>query len=500
MALNIQLRVVALDVLQAHLRDVDGHDAERLRRLPSAPGEVGHVDGRAAVEGGALGELADRAGCREVVDVHVERKAVLEAVAEPEVHEEVHAAVSAHLLGELAGRLPERMPVLVPDFVGLVLREPAVRALAGLGGERDAERVVVEAAHGAGEQVDAAVGPGAGDVVLDHDRLAVDGPDDGGGHVAALGVQLGLPAVLAELDVRVEVHSDLGGRDAGEVVEAVAAVDVHRLHDRHEAVGWVGVAVVRGVPPEAPVALVSALGGVEVVEAPEVVDVRALAVHELAEDAVAHEVEREHLDVAVAAVLELHAVALRALGGLDERVALLKRHRGGHLDRDVLAMLHRVEGDLGVERPGRGDVYEVEVAFAHRPVGGGLVRPAVARRLVHEVLAGLGLAVLGEPRLLVRDAVPVEVAEGGHLDAGDVGQAVHGAGAAHPEADHADADLADRLVGVGRHRAGGAYLGVSGCRAPRVGGGCAHPGCSLQKLAAVSLHVVDSLCLWLCCV
>jgi len=221
----------------------------------------------------------------------------------------------------------------------------------------------------------------------------------------------------------------------------------------------------------------------------EVVDVRALAVDELAELAMAHEVEREHLDIAVAAVLELHAVAARALGRLDARPALLQRHRRRHFDGDVLAVLHRVERDRRVQLPGRRDVDEIEVAVAHRLPRLRLVGTRALLAVVDEVAAGRRAAVLLHDLLHPVDARLVEVAERRDLHAGNRREAVHRAGAAHPEAHHADAHLLDRRHRERRHRARSADPG-GGRDAARQRGGRPHPHRSLEKITTARFHVV----------
>ena len=148
-----------------HLRNVDRDDAKRFHRLPRATREVRNVDGRASPGLRLLGDLAKAAPRCEVVDVHVERQAVLQAVDPAQVHEEIHPAMSAGLLREFAGLLPERMAVLLA--IGGCARavEPVVelevsllvRTRTGLVLNVDAQRIVHEDAVRALNRVDAAV-------------------------------------------------------------------------------------------------------------------------------------------------------------------------------------------------------------------------------------------------------------------------------------------------------------------------------------------------------
>ena len=298
-----------------------------------------------------------------------------------------------------------------------------------------------------------------------------------------------LPVVRGECGLGVGLKVELVGLERHEVVEAIAAVNVHVPADRPKAVGRVLVALVGDVVAEAPevpvrrnlVLLVpsrAALYPVAVVVAPEVVDVRALGMDEVAELAEAAEVERKHLDFAVAAVLELHAVALEPLGSLDELPALIDGKRGRNLDRDVLAGVHRVERNRNVKLPRRRVVDEIDVL------------------VVAELLPLLGAASVdlrrGTARLLdcrerTLDAHGVQVADRGYLAAGNRVEAGD-AGLATTETDDADSQLLERLVGVGRHRPAFAEAealcrGASDDSCRR-----AHPRRTLDEIPAICIH------------
>ena len=286
------------------------------------------------------------------------------------------------------------------------------------------------------------------------------------------------------------LEAGLLGVDAHEEVEAVAAVDVHVQADRPESVRRVLVAAVDGVVAEAPVVPVAAASGLlvplVVVGRAEVVDVGALAVGDLAQKAEVHEVEGEHLVFAVAAVLELHAVALRALARLHELPALLHREGARHLGDHVLAVLHRVERDRHMQLPGRGVVDEVDLGIlAHAlPVLGPLVAVDLRRRrlLVGEVL---------ERALAARG---VDVADGGDVTARHEREAGN-AGLPASESDHAHAQVAERLVMVGGHLPGTRDADILG-HAMRGNCGGAHPKRPLQEISSVLLHVRSFRSLW----
>ena len=60
--------------------------------VPFAAGEVGHHDGHGTVVDGHFGELHEAAPLGGVIDVLVQREAVVQAVDEAGVHDEVHTA------------------------------------------------------------------------------------------------------------------------------------------------------------------------------------------------------------------------------------------------------------------------------------------------------------------------------------------------------------------------------------------------------------------------
>src|SRR5262249_1346282 len=107
-----------------------------------------------------------------------------------------------------------------------------------------------------------------------------------------------------------------------EPIETIAAVDREVLRDGAEAVRRVEVAVATLVLGDAP----HALAAVHLFHLrAQVVQIRALAVQQLAEHALATHAQAHELFAAIAAILQHHAVALRLLGGVDELPALVER-------------------------------------------------------------------------------------------------------------------------------------------------------------------------------
>src|SRR2546422_131658 len=82
-----------------------------------------------------------------------------------------------------------------------------------------------------------------------------------------------------------------------------------------------------------------------------VVEIAALAVEQLAEQAALGEDEGQHLAAVVAAVLHHHAVPLLLLRRLHELPALLHGDGGGDLGGGVLSRAHRGQADRHVPLP-----------------------------------------------------------------------------------------------------------------------------------------------------
>ena len=236
-----------------------------------------------------------------------------------------------------------------------------------VGRERHAQRIVCQNAARAGDQVDAAVGARAGGVMLHQDGAPAVGADQRAVHVAQPVARLGLRAVFAVLLRRRLTDAELIAADRGEELETVAAVDVHVLADRAEAVRRIGVAGVLLRPFKPPLALIAVLVVFAQLAHAKVMDVGSLAMHQVTQNAFPAEIQGQHLVVPVAAVFQHHAVAARLFRSVDQLPALLQRHGGRHFDRRVLAALHRIDRHRRVPQPGRADVDQIDLAgFAQR--------------------------------------------------------------------------------------------------------------------------------------
>ena len=110
-------------------------------------------------------------------------------------------------------------------------------------------------------------------------------------------------------------------------------------------------------------------------------DVRAFAVHKLAEHSEFGEIEGKHFNFAVAAVFKLHAVAFGLFAGFYKFPTFINCECRRHLGEYVLAAAHRRELHGNMERPGRGVVDDIDVR----------ILAEFLPRLVAEVFLGRGL-------------------------------------------------------------------------------------------------------------
>src|SRR3954449_487113 len=205
-------------------------DRQGRRVLPAAAREVREID-RGRFLGHRLhAQMHDRAQRRSVVHVHVGRLSFAEAFDEPVVLDEVHPAVTGALRNR-SNLFPERMLELLHERRRVL---PLVLFAATL--DVDTTRITLKQPLGALHHVDAAVGTRKVGAVLDKNRAAARGLDQAGIHVAedvlllALrGVGRGvLPGPVLQ-PARRTAHRD-------EIVETIAAIDVHAVCDRTEAV------------------------------------------------------------------------------------------------------------------------------------------------------------------------------------------------------------------------------------------------------------------------
>ena len=221
-----------------------------------------------------------------------------------------------------------------------------------------------------------------------------------------------------------------------------------------------------GPAPE-PLAAVAELDGAQVVQ------VAALAVEDLAQEPLPHQVQAEHLRAVIDAVLHHQAEFPGLLRGLEQLPALLQRGAHRHLRDGVLAGPHRRQHHGGVPLPGRGRVHQVDVLLLAHPLE---VARAAAVALRAREPGGLDQVL--RPGHLGR----VDIADGGEarpLDAEQVAD-MHHSHAAHPH--EAEADFLHRR----RRQRDRGLDERCGKHFPRTGQGEPQPGSGthLEQVAA----------------
>ena len=129
--------------------------------------------------------------------------------------------------------------------------------------------------------------------------------------------------------------------------------------DRAEAVRRIGVARVPPLLLEPPRRRLGVGLGVHVLRA--VVDIAALAVDDIAQNALLREVEHKHFVLTVHAVFEHHARDFGRLARLDVFPALVYLERAWNLHKRDLAVAHRAHARLQVPVPARAVVNDIHV-------------------------------------------------------------------------------------------------------------------------------------------
>ena len=153
-------------------------------------------------------------------------------------------------------------------------------------------------------------------------------------------------------------------------------------------------------------------------------------------------VQASELEKVIAAILQHHAVPAGPLGGIDERPALGDAGRGGHLDGDVLAVLHGIHRHRRMQLPRHGEIDKVDVVQLAKRL------PAL---LAGELVDGPRSASLDEARLGPFDPLGKQVAERSDRGVLNIGHPLRNVLAPVPETDDADADGVDRVAGEAEH-------------------------------------------------
>ena len=270
----------------------------------------------------------------------------------------------------------------------------------------DAIGIALEDPLGPLDDVDPTVGPRQIRVVTHEDRAAVHRTDQADVDVAERVALSTLWRVRRKMGLGIVLEPAGAAAHRHQVLESIAAIDVHAIGDRPESVGGIQVPIARDrmrAPPE-PLVRVLELHFSQVVEIP------AFAVLDVAEHTLAHQVEHHHLGPPVIHVLHHHAMFLRAFGGLDELPAFVDRHGGRNLGGRMLAVRHGGHAHGHVPPPRRGREHEIQVF---------LLAHSLEIALPADVPARPGLTRLLGPLLHTRHLVLDDVAQGTEANAVD---------------------------------------------------------------------------------
>ena len=231
--------------------------------VPGAAGEVRDLDRGVAVLHRDLAELGETAPFGHIIDIHIERKAVPEAVDQTVVHNEIHSAVTADLLCEsLKLRGKDRVTVFLKQLVQLFSRidnltakilEVSGSAFSGVLTEANLlDRILANITVTADNLVHTAIRTRGHHIVFHKDGLAFLRGDHRHRDITVLEIIAFLPAlglyVLRTVD-GLGLHRDKS-------LETVTSVDVHNLADRTQSVRRIDISLVGLVeikPPVSPV-------------------------------------------------------------------------------------------------------------------------------------------------------------------------------------------------------------------------------------------------------
>jgi hypothetical protein len=182
--------------------------------------------------------------------------------------------------------------------------------------------------------------------------------------------------------------------------------------------------------------------------------VAGLQMHQLAEQALAHHLQRRHHVAAVADVLQQHVRGAGAQLGLQHVPVVLQGDAGHHFAADGHAGLHRGDRHRCVVFPRRGDDHAIDALLFQQALPG--VGVAVLAIGLRRRLAGLGHHLHG-----TAEHDRLDVAQRDHFDVVAAHQLLQQHQAAHAGADHGQAHLAPACPGRGlRQQAAGGDSGA----------------------------------------
>jgi len=357
-------------------REVDGRI-----RFPRTAREVRDVDGIGTVRYGPVAQRRQTAPECRVVNVHVRRESVLQAVHVPPILDEIHPAVTSEFLGKLADVTVKFRREFLFQFLHFLVGDRFVVS------DRDLrDRVLLREGIRPGKKMHARVRTTDACVVPKTDRLSVDRAHDGGVSAAVRFPrelpEVGIAGLLCHF-TECFSHDEIVRFDRGKVIDSVSREDPHRFGDRAETVRRVGVPL----DELQPVLIIWRRFRRERrhrfasrdVPRPSAVAVRAFSVNDLAEETFLRHLNGHGLKEIVNAVFEDQAVLPRLFRRVDQAQAVGERLCGWDLHRGVLPGKHGVDGHFRVAERWGSDVDQIQIVPSAK------VFPRLLRR---EILRG----------------------------------------------------------------------------------------------------------------
>ena len=213
-------------------------------------------------------------------------------------------------------------------------------------------------------------------------------------------------------------------------------MDIQSLTYGAKAVCCVHITTILLVEVQAPVVVVV------IPEIREVVDVSTLGVKNLAEQTLLCHIEAGELEKVVNAVLKHHTVTACAFRCVNQLPALLQRCCCGHLDSNVLAVLHSIYSDRCVVNPVGSDVDKVDII-------------ALAELLVSlrtYITLCFGKISLFENCLALVNIALLQVTQALNLNTLKVSETLYGTRSAHTQAHESYAYNGNGVGGKAEHR------------------------------------------------
>ena len=339
--------------------------------VPETTGEVWEGNGSAVVVHRKSAQLSQRTPLCQIINIHIQWQAILQAVNQTRVHNEVHTTMT-HLTAQFTILLQDRVIILLDQsFLLLLVHETMSIEVIHLRSTCTLERLARECkllcrilgsvTLGTCELEQTVVWLRSHHVVLNLHHLTL-GCTHQGSSMVTIAELLALLAALVLHPVLTHERLCVHGNERS---KAVATVNIQALSNRAQAVSRINITTVLHVilhtPVEVILVIVSRILPVSIPEVLETVDISTLSTDDVTENAILSHSQRIHLIVVVAAVLQDEAMLASLLAQVNQAPALIQIHGTRNLDGCMLAILHRKLGNWEMVIPVGCDINQVDV-------------------------------------------------------------------------------------------------------------------------------------------